>query len=282
MGNATISGLRHAVPYLRLFRGKLFVIKVGGEAFVRPGGAEALLEQVGVLQSLGIHVVLVHGGGSQADALASSLGIPFEKVDGRRRTSEPMVGTMIQALNGEVQGVLLGAARRLGLAAVGLNGMDAGLVLATRRSKGNLGEVGDVVSVDPRVLRLALSDGLVPFVSPLSGDQDGKWLNINADTVAAELAVVLGAEKVVFLTGAPGILRDIQDPNSMVSELSLKELIAMEKSGELAGGMLPKAEAIRRCLVGGVPRVHVVSFAIPDALLIEVFTNEGAGTLIEA
>lgn len=288
MGNTTIHALRHAAPYLRLYRGKLFVIKAGGEAFSKPGGAEALLEQIGVLHSLGIQCVLVHGGGAQSDELAEKLGVTFEKVDGRRVTSPEMTNVMVHSLNGGAQGELLSAARRLGLDAVGLNGMDAGLVLAERRPPTvslsgqtvDYGQVGEIKEVRTDCVTACLERGFVPMISPLSGDAGGQWLNINADTVAAELAIALGAEKVVFMTGAPGVLRDVNDPNSLLSELSLAELRQMEESGELQGGMLPKAAAIARCLEGGVERVHVVSFAMPDALLVEVFTNEGSGTLL--
>ena len=288
MSHATIAALRHSTPYLRLYRGKLFVVKVGGEAFITPAGAEQLLEQIGVLRSLGINVVLVHGGGIQADTLGAQLGIASEKIEGRRLTSQVMIQTMILALNGEVQGKLLSAARRLGQQAVGISGMDADLIYAKRRGlttlsndqSVDLGEVGEIVEVNPQTIELLLREGLLPIISPLAGDVEGNWLNTNADTVAAEIAVTLKAEKVIFLSGTAGILQNLSDPNSLVSELSLAELRAMESSGEIKDGMLPKSAAIARCLEGGVPKVHVVSFAIPDALLIEVFTNEGSGTLV--
>lgn len=289
MGNSTIAALRHAVPYLHLFRHAVFVIKIGGEAFVHPTGAHAFLEQVAVLHSLGIRVVVVHGGGAQADQLAQKLGISFEKIGGRRVTSPEMLRTMQQTLNGEVQAELLSAARKLGVRAVGLSGMDAGLIYAERRSPVpqsdgstlDLGQVGDIVEVRAEILESLLQEDILPIVSPLCGDEQGQWLNVNADTVAAELAVALGADKAVFMTGPAGVLRDVEDPNSLLSEISLDELQAMETSGALQGGMLPKAAAIARCIRGGVPRVHVVSFKIADALLTEIFTNEGSGTLIQ-
>lgn len=280
MTAGSLTALRQAVPYLQLYRAKTFVVKVGGEAFLRHRGAEVLLEQIGVLLALGIRIVLVHGGGAQADALAEQLGVRFEKVDGRRKTSPEMVAVMQKSLHGEVQGDLLSAARKLGLTAVALSGMDAGLVDAEPRPGTALGEVGDVRGVNAEFLLGLLEDGVLPMVSPLSGDTEGRWLNINADTVAAEIAVAIQAEKVIFMTGTPGVLDDVNDPNSLISALTLDELKGLAQSGVMAGGMLPKAAAIERCLTGGVPRVHVVSFALPDALLTEVFTNEGSGTLI--
>ncbi|MCC7435517.1 MAG: acetylglutamate kinase [Methanoregulaceae archaeon] len=289
MGHAAISALRHAVPYLRLFRDSTFVVKVGGEALVRPGGADALLEQIGVLHSLGVRIVLVHGGGVQADVLAEKLGVEFEKIEGRRRTSPEMVDAMVLALNGEARAALLSAARKLGIPAVGISGMDAGFIDAHRRgptplaSGGSvdLGEVGDIDDVDPALLGDLLDWGYLPIVSPLAGDAEGKWLNTNADTVAAEIAVSLGAAKAIFMTGAPGVLADVEDHHSLISELTLDEMDAMITDGAIQGGMLPKASAIARCLRGGVSRVHVVSHSLPDALLTEVFTNEGSGTLIK-
>lgn len=280
MTAGSLMALRQAVPYLQLYRAKTFVVKVGGEAFLRHRGAEVLLEQIGVLLALGIRIVLVHGGGAQADALAEQLGVRFEKVDGRRKTSPEMVSVMQKSLHGDVQGDLLSAARKLGMTAVALSGMDAGLVEAEPRPGTALGEVGDVTGVNADFLLGLLDDGVLPMVSPLSGDAEGRWLNINADTVAAEIAVAIQAEKVIFMTGTPGVLDDVNDPNSLISALTLDELKGLAQSGVMAGGMLPKAAAIERCLTGGVPRVHVVSFTLPDALLTEVFTNEGSGTLI--
>lgn len=289
MGHAAIAALRHAVPYLRLFRDATFVVKVGGEALARPGGADALLEQIGVLHSLGVRIVLVHGGGVQADALAEKLGVEFEKIEGRRRTSPEMVDAMILALNGEARAALLSAARKVGIPAIGISGMDAGFIGAQRRgptplSSGgsvDLGEVGDIESVDPSLLGDLLDWGYLPIVSPLAGDDQGRWLNTNADIVAAEIAVSLGAAKTIFMTGAPGVLADVNDPHSLISELTLDEMDEMISDGSIQGGMLPKASAIARCLRGGVDRVHVVSHTLPDALLTEVFTNEGSGTLIK-
>lgn len=289
MEHASVAALRHAVPYLRLYRDATFVVKVGGEALVRNGGAESLMEQIGILHSLGVRIVLVHGGGPQADALADRLGIEFEKVEGRRRTSPEMLEAMILALNGETRASLLSAARKLSVPAVGVSGMDAGFIDVERRgptqlASGNsidLGEVGDVKLVEIGLIADLLEWGYLPIVSPLSGDSQGLWLNTNADTIAAEIAVALGAAKAVFMTGAHGILSDASDPHSLISELTQSELDALVKDGTIQTGMIPKASAISRCLQGGVPKVHVVSHTMPDALLTEIFTNEGSGTLIQ-
>ncbi len=281
--------LRQAIPYVRLFQGKTFVVKVGGGALDSPATARALLAQVEMLHQLGIRVVLVHGGGTQTSAVARALGAEPRFVEGRRVTDEAMLEVTAMVLCGLVNTRFLALCRSLGLPAVGLSGVDAGLVLARRRppvatSAGlvDYGHVGDVVAVEPRALALLLENGLVPVVSPLSADADGNLLNLNADTVASALAVALRAEKLLFLTGAPGILERPGDPASLVSYTDLAGLARLRREGCLAAGMLPKASAIEKALEGGVPRVHILSQDLESGLLAELFTNDGVGTLVVA
>jgi acetylglutamate kinase len=281
--------LRQAIPYVRLFQGKTFVVKAGGGALDAPATARALLLQIEVLHQLGIRVVLVHGGGTQSSAVARAMGLEPRFVDGRRVTDDAALDVAAMVLSGLVNTRLLGLCRSLGLPAVGLSGVDAGLVLARRRppvatSSGlvDYGHVGDVEAVDPRALSLLLENGFVPVVSPLSADAGGSPLNLNADTVAAALAVALGAEKLVFLTGAPGILERPGDPASLVSYTDLAGLARLREEGCLAAGMLPKAGAIESALRGGVPRVHILSHDLEGGLLGELFTNDGVGTLVVA
>jgi acetylglutamate kinase len=281
--------LRQAIPYVRLFQGKTFVVKVGGGALDAPATARALLTQIEVLHQLGIRVVLVHGGGAQSSAVARALGAEPRFVDGRRVTDDAALDVTAMVLSGLVNTRLLALCRSLGLPAVGLSGVDAGLVLARRRppvatSSGlvDYGHVGDVVEVDPRALALLLDNGYLPVVSPLSAAADGSLLNVNADTVAAALAVSLHAEKLLFLTGAPGILERADDPASLVSYTDLAGLARLRREGCLEAGMLPKASAIESALQGGVPRVHILSQDLPGGLLAELFTNDGVGTLVVA
>jgi acetylglutamate kinase len=280
-------GLRQAIPYVRLFKGKTFVLKAGGGALDSAPAARALVEQVEVLHQLGIRTVLVHGGGAQSSALARALGAEPRFVEGRRVTDEAMLEVTTMVLNGLVNTRLLALCRSAGLPAVGLSGVDAGLIEARRRppvptadGMVDYGLVGDVVAVDPRAVELLLASGLVPVVSPLSAAADGTLLNINADTVAAALAVALRAEKLVFLTGAPGILERPGDPGSLVSYTDLAGLARLRQEGCLAAGMLPKASAIESALRGGVARVHILSHDLPSGLLAELFTNDGVGTLV--
>jgi acetylglutamate kinase len=277
-----VPALRKAAPYLRLFQGHTFVVKFGGEATRNIEDARGLLEQVGILQQLGMRIVVVHGGGPQATDLAKRLDAHSEFVDGRRVTNAGMLEAMILALHGEVRTLLLSAARELGVPAIGLSGIDAGLVTARKRAalKVDYGYVGDIVKIDSTVLSDLIDCGYLPIVSPLCADETGQVLNVNADTVASAIAVELGAAKLILVTGVPGILRDISDPGSLISELDLEELKMLSKAGSLKEGMLPKSSAIEMALTGGVKRIHVVSYEYPDSLLTEVFTNEGCGTLI--
>jgi acetylglutamate kinase len=285
-----VTALRHAVPYIRMYKHKVFVLKAGGEAFSSPEATRSLLEQVGTLHQVGIRVVLVHGGGPQSTRLANALGLDTHFVDGRRVTDSRALEVAMMVLNGEINTRIVAACRELGIPAVGLSGVDAGMIHARKRppvvrdkSSGetvDYGYVGDIVAVDATVLRAQLDSNLVPVVSPISSDESGTVLNINADTVAAAIACEMNAEKMLLATGAPGILENVQDPRSLISYIDLAGLARLRDQGSLSDGMLPKVTAIERAIAGGVPRVHVISYALPESLLLEVFTNEGTGTLV--
>ncbi len=287
--SAVIAGLRSAAPYVRLYKGKTFVIKAGGAVFGDIASTRALMEQIALLHHLGIRVVLVHGGGPQLDEMQRSLGIEPRMVRGRRVTDDKSIDATTMVLNGLINTRILSICRELGIDAVGLSGVDAGLVRASRRppvvvdgESIDYGFVGDIVSIETQVLNKQLEAGLMPVVSPLSSDDAGCVLNINADTVAASIGAALGAEKLILCTGAPGILEQLEDPLSLVSYTDLRGLAKLQAAGSLEGGMLPKASAIEAAIKGGVRRVHVISYRLRDSLLTEVFTNEGTGTLIVA
>jgi acetylglutamate kinase len=282
-----VAALRHAAPYVRLFRRKTFVIKAGGEVFADAASTRALIEQVAILHQVGIRTVLVHGGGPQNTRLADALGIETRMVEGRRVTDERTLDVATMVLNGQINTQIVAACRELGLPAIGVSGVDAGLIRARKRAPVQVagqsvdyGYVGDIEAVDTTVLTTQLENGLLPVVSPLSADPAGTLLNINADTVAAALAAALGAAKLVLATGAPGILENRHDPASLISYVDLAGLERLRAAGSLADGMLPKAKAIEQAIRGGVSRVHIISYKIPDSLLLEIFTNEGTGTLV--
>ena len=283
-----VNALKRAAPYIRMYKRKVFVLKAGGEAFATAEGTRAIMEQVGILHGVGIRVVLVHGGGPQATQLATELGVTTQFVDGRRVTDAGSLEVAMMVLNGQINTRLLAACRDLGIPAVGISGVDAGLIRARKRppvhsdsgETVDYGFVGDIEAVDTDILLKQLDNDLIPVISPLSADASGTLLNINADTVAAAIAVALGAEKLMLATGAPGILESADDPRSVISYLDIAGLARLREAGRLAGGMLPKAAAIEQALTGGVPRVHVIAYDLPDSLLLEVFTNEGMGTLV--
>ena len=283
-----VSALKHAAPYIRLYKGKVFVLKAGGEIFADPAQTNALMEQVGLLHQVGIRVVMIHGGGPQSTELATALGLDTTFVDGRRVTDGPSLDVATMVLNGQINTRVLAACRDLHIPAVGISGVDAGLIRAHRRppveregqQSVDYGFVGDIDSVETDVLVKQLDNGLMPVVSPLSCDETGTLLNINADTVAAAIAAELGAEKLILLTGAAGVLEDVNDPQSLISYIDRSALDRLRDDGRLADGMLPKAAAIDAALANGVSRVHVISYQVPDSLLLEVFTNEGTGTLV--
>jgi acetylglutamate kinase len=285
--SVAIRALRGAAPYIRMYKGKVFVIKASGGVFGDLASTRGLIEQVAILHQVGIRVVLVHGGGPQLTQVQESLGLTPRMVAGRRVTDAKSMEVTSMVLNGLVNTQILGICRELDICAVGVSGVDAGLVRAHKRPPVSVdgqmvdyGFVGDIDLIDVKVLQQLLDDGLMPVVSPVSADDNGTLLNINADTVAAGIGAGLKAEKLMLCTGAPGILESVDDPRSIVSYTDLAGLARLKAQGSLKDGMLPKAKAIEDALRGGVRRVHVTSYKSPDSLLAEVFTNEGTGTLI--
>jgi acetylglutamate kinase len=286
-----IRALRSAAPYIRLYKGKTFVVKASGGVFTDAAATRVLVEQIAILHYFGVRVVLVHGGGPQLTELSAALGAPTRMIEGRRITDQKSIDVTAMVLNGLINTRVLGICRDLDIDAVGISGVDAGLVRAHKRppmklaGSGELvdfGFVGDIDAVDASVLKKLLDNGLMPVVSPLSADASGTLLNINADTVAAAIGAALAAEKLILCTGAPGILGDVNDPGSLISYTDVAGLERLREEGKIAAGMLPKAKAIEAAIRGGVRRVHVVSYQSPEGILGEVFTNEGTGTLIVA
>jgi acetylglutamate kinase len=286
-----IRALKSAAPYIRMYKGKTFVVKAGGGVFGDPATTRQLVEQIAILHYFGVRVVMVHGGGPQLTELSDALGVPTRMVEGRRITDAKAIDVTSMVLNGLINTRILAICRDLNIEAVGISGVDAGLVRAHKRAPVRMGSggelvdfgfVGDVDGVDSTVLRKLLDNGLMPVVSPLSADETGVLLNINADTVAAAIGAALSAEKLILCTGAPGILGNVDDTGSLISYTDVHGLKRLREEGRIADGMLPKAKAIEDAIRGGVRRVHVVSYKAPEGILGEVFTNEGTGTLIVA
>jgi acetylglutamate kinase len=275
-----------------MYKNKIFVIKAGGEVFSDDAATRNLIEQVAILHQVGIKTVLVHGGGPQLSNLQTTLGIETRMVNGRRVTDQKSIDVTAMALNGLINTRILAICRALDIEAIGLSGVDAGLIRAHKRppmpiaagssEMVDYGFVGDIDSVNSAVLEKLLDSGLMPVVSPLSADSGGTLLNINADTVAAAIGGALSAEKLILCTGAPGILERVEEPGSIISYTDISGLKRLRDEGSLKDGMLPKATAIEHAIRGGVRRVHVISYKSVDSLLAEVFTNEGTGTLVVA
>ena len=286
--------LLDAVPYLRAYTGQSFVIKLGGELLAEPKLRAKVARDIAVLHRLSIGVIVVHGGGPQLDALSERLGLKVEVVAGRRVTSKAVLEAAKMVFRGQLSLDLVSALEKQGEKAVGLSGVDGALVRARRRPPTlvtgddgervpvDYGEVGDIESVDPRLLSALLAAGSIPVVSPLGGGADGAVFNINADTMAAEIAAAMGAAKLILLTRAPGILADGADLGSILHWTDLQQLDELAKSGAFTAGMRPKIAAVRTALQGGVPRVHVIDGRRNGALLEEVFTTDGCGTLVVA
>ncbi len=287
-----ITGLKGALRYVRAYRDNVFVVKLGGDVLADTEALDRVAGQIGLLSSLSIRIVLVHGGGPQATALSRRLGQEPTIVAGRRVTDESALDVAKMVYAGTLNVNLLAALRAHEVQGVGLSGVDADLIAARRRPPVSVvddagvtrevdyGHVGDVDRVDPRVLTTLLDARFVPVVSSLAGDSEGNVYNVNADTVAESLAVALQAQKLLFLTGAPGVLRDRTDPATLVTFADPDDLANLMASGALAGGMRPKVEACIRAATGGVERTHIIDGRLPDSILLEVFTGAGCGTMI--
>src|ERR1700738_2229044 len=286
-----IRTLKSAAPYIRMYKGKTFIVKAGGGVFGDPEATRVLIEQIAILHYFGVRVVMVHGGGPQTTEISDALGIPTRMVEGRRVTDEKAIDVAAMVLNGLINTRILGMCRDLNIDAVGISGVDAGLVRAHRRPPVKVGTsselvdygfVGDIDSIDTTVIRKLLDNGLMPVVSPLSADETGVLLNINADTVAAAIGAAVGGGELILCTGAPGILERVEDPTSLISYTDLRGLKRLREEKTIIEGMLPRETAIENAIHVGVRRVHVVSYKSPEGILGEVFTNEGTGTLIVA
>ncbi len=277
--------LCEALPYIRRFSGRIVVIKYGGNALAdAQSDAEALASfaaDVVLLRSIGILPVVVHGGGPQIGALMERLGMVPEFRDGLRVTDAATLDIARMVLVGKVNRDIVGAINTHGRLAVGMSGEDAGLIRATPRDPA-LGFVGDVVDVDPSIVTRLLTEGLVPVVATIGSDTTGQAYNINADTGAGALAEALAAEKLVFLTDIAGIRTDRNDPSTHLSSLSADDVDRLIASGVVSSGMIPKALACAAAVRHGVTSAHILDGRLEHALLLELFTPEGVGTMVRA
>jgi acetylglutamate kinase len=274
--------LVEALPYIRRFAGQVVVVKYGGNALAGASDDDALdlfAQDVVLMRQVGMRPVVVHGGGPQISELMSRLGLQPEFRNGLRVTDAGTVGVVQMVLAGQVNPQLVAAINVHGPLAVGVSGGDAGLIRAAPRDP-ELGFVGDVQAINPTILRRLLDDEFIPVVATVGADERGQPYNINADAVAGAIAEALGAEKLVYLTDIEGLRRVVDDPTSLIRQTTPDELEALIVDGAIAGGMIPKVESCVRAVRSGVRRAHILDGRIPHVLLLEIFTDEGIGTMV--
>ena len=290
--NEHILQLRSALPYIRRYRDALFVIKLGGELF-DADNLDQVSEQVAVLYHVGVRPVIVHGGGQQVDRLVEARGGKVRKINGRRITDADSLEALTMVVAGKLNQDLVSSLSNHGLSAVGLTGLDASSVSAARRPpvdivdretkekvRVDFGHVGDIRSVDTGLIRHLLDHGHTPVMACVAEGPDKAPLNVNADGFAMSLAVGLAASKLIYLVNVPGLLRDTGDPSSLISYADAADIDKLIESGVIQGGMLPKVVACIDAVKDGVARAHIVPGSERDALLVEIFTNQGRGTMI--
>ena len=275
-----VSVLSEALPYIQRFRGCRIVIKYGGAAMNNIELRDAVFRDIALMGTVGIQPIIVHGGGPEINQWLQRLKIPAQFRDGLRVTDADTMDVVEMVLVGRINKQIVNGLNRLGTFSVGFSGSDGSLFEARTLGNGSHGLVGDVAKVNPDVLEPLLERGYVPVISSVAATQDGRSHNINADTVAGELAAALEAEKLILLTDTAGILRSQDDPGSLIRELRLAEARSLIQQGIVAGGMTPKTECCIRALAQGVAAAHIIDGRIPHALLLEVFTNEGLGTMV--
>jgi acetylglutamate kinase len=273
--------LVEALPYIQQFRGKVVVVKYGGAAMTDPALAALFAEDVVLMRSVGMRPVVVHGGGPQIGQLMKRLGMEPEFREGLRVTDADTLDIARMVLVGKVNRDIVTAINVHGPLAVGLSGEDAGLITATARDP-ELGYVGDVEAVNPGILERLLAEELIPVVATIGTDDVGQAYNINADTAAGAVAEAVCAEKLVYMTDVLGVLRDQSDVDSLVTTATADELDGLMAQGLLTGGMIPKVTSCTKAVRNGVAHAHILDGRVPHALLLEMFTRDGIGTMVEA
>ena len=275
-----VSVLSEALPYIQKFAGRRIVIKYGGSAMAKESLKEAVFRDIALLSSVGAQPIVVHGGGPEINQWVSKLQISTKFEDGLRGTDSATMDVVQMVLVGRVNKQIVNGINKIGASSVGLSGIDGGLIEARPWGDGRHGLVGEVARVNTDVIEPLLSKGYIPIISSVAASPDGTNYNINADTVAGEIAAAIGAEKLILLTDTLGILKDEQDPSSLIQKIKLQEARSLIGEGIVHGGMKPKTECCIRALAQGVSAAHIVDGRISHALLLEVFTDKGIGTMI--
>ncbi|MBP6003271.1 MAG: acetylglutamate kinase [Pyrinomonadaceae bacterium] len=293
MEHETLDLLRESLPYIQKFQGKTFVVKFSGKVTEDKENLASLAEELALLHQVGIRVCVIHGGGKQLNELAEKLGVVQTVIGGRRVTDDDTLELAKMIFRGKINTEILAQFRRRGIHAVGLSGIDGGVVKAVKRPPRDVvnretgatesvdfGHVGDIVEIDVSLINTLLDSGYLPIISSLGADNDGKIFNINADTIASEIAVSLSAEKIILLSDVNGIYLVPDDESTKFSRITIADAQHLIESGRAIGGMIPKLEGLISLLKRGVRSAHVVSGTRRNAILAEVFTDEGTGTMV--
>ena len=273
--------LNEALPHIQAFSGKTIVVKYGGNAMVSENLRRAVISDIVLLHQVGMQVVVVHGGGPEISAMLKKIGKEGVFLNGLRYTDEDTMDIVQQVLCGKINKDLVSLIDEFGGKAVGISGMDSRLIEAVRRTDDDYGFVGEITGVNPQPIHDLLAAGYIPVVSTVAAGADGaKCYNINADTAAAQVAAALGAEKLIILTDVLGLLRDVNDPETLISKCRVSEVPVLVQEGIIKGGMIPKIECCVESVRRGVKRAHILDGRIEHSVLIELLTDAGVGTMI--
>lgn len=270
-----------ALPYILEYRGKVLVVKYGGNAMINGELKDSVMRDIVLLNLIGVKVVLVHGGGPEITDMLAKVGKKTEFVDGLRVTDEQTAQIVLMVLAGKINKGLVGLIEQKGGKAIGLSGVDGSMIEAAMKNE-KLGFVGDITNVNPKIIEDALEDGYIPVISTVGSDKQGNIYNINADTAAAKIAGALNAESLISMTDISGILKDKNDPDSLISALSVSEAERYISDGTIKDGMIPKAQCCINAIKWGVKKVFIIDGRVPHSILIETLTNEGMGTMFTA
>jgi acetylglutamate kinase len=274
--------LSEALPYIQKFAGRIMVVKYGGAAMKEESLRQQVMRDIVFISSVGIRPVIVHGGGPEINTWLSKLNIQPQFIDGLRVTDAPTMEVVEMVLVGRVNKQIVELINLEGGSAVGLCGKDGNLIRARPQGNEAIGFVGEVSSINTKVLETLLKAGHIPVVSSVAADETGQAYNINADTVAGELAAALGAEKLILLTDIAGIMENYKDPGSLIRSLSIQQARELIANGVVSGGMIPKVQCCVRSLAQGVRTAHIVDGRVPHSLLLEIFSDTGVGTMLLA
>ncbi len=270
-----------ALPYILEYRGKVLVVKYGGNAMINGELKDSVMRDIVLLNLIGVKVVLVHGGGPEITEMLNKTGKETQFVDGLRVTDEETAQIVLMVLAGKINKGLVNMIELKGGKAIGLSGVDGHMIEASKKDE-RLGFVGDITNINPEIITDALEKGYIPIISTVGCDAEGNIYNINADTAAAKIAGALNAESLISMTDISGILRDKNDPSSLITALSISEAKALMEEGIIKDGMIPKTQCCIDAINWGVKKVFIIDGRVPHSILIETLTNEGMGTMFTA